>query len=177
MTEEKEQIEQTEVEEEKQEIEVLKPVEVELCPYCKLPLEYCEYGPNASKCKKAKGEGETKEEKKEGEAEKKEEGEAEAEEKKVEPKKEDKKKKEEKFITITNVKRNKKQSITKVTGVSLFGLDPKEVAHFIGKKYSVGSNVDKKTGIDCVNVQGDFQADIADILVEHFKVPRQNIKL
>ncbi|ELP93131.1 Density-regulated protein, putative [Entamoeba invadens IP1] len=158
----------------------------ELCPFCHIPKEYCEFGPNAKKCKKAQAETEEQAKEVPKEEEPKQEGavettpteakEPEKEEQKEVKKEQAKKKATHNTIKITNVKRNKKQSVTKISGVKAFGLKQQDVSKFISKKFSVGAAIDKTQNIDCINIQGDFVREVADILHDQFKIDLDNIE-
>ncbi|EMD48226.1 Density-regulated protein [Entamoeba histolytica HM-3:IMSS] len=152
-------------------------VEIDLCPLCHLPKDLCPYGPNAAKCTKAQ----TTESKTEEQSNEEKKGESKDEQQPTESKETTKKevkkgKEQKKVIKIMNVKRNKKQSVTKIVGVLQFGLKQQDVSKFVSKKFSVGANIDKTVGVDCINVQGDFVHEIADILAEQFKIDPANIE-
>lgn len=156
-------------------IQQYQKVEIEICAMCRIPVEYCAFGPKASKCKNAKAPT-TTEQPKEGETpvenEQKEEM---KEEKPQEEKKQTKGKNDNKKIIIEKAKKNKKFTITKIVGVKQFGLKQQDVSKFMAKKFSVGANIDKTQGIDCINVQGDYVTEIANLMVEHFKVDRDDL--
>ena len=156
-----------------EEIQTYQKVEIEICPFCRIPVEYCAFGPKASKCKNAKApaepkEGEVKEEREMKEEVKEEQKEQPEEKKPQKPKNAPK-------IVIEKGKKNKKFTITKIIGVKQFGLKQQDVSKFMAKKFSVGANIDKTQGVDCINVQGDYVNEIANLMVEQFKIDADDL--
>lgn len=146
------------------------PLHVTYCGNCTMPIEYCSYYPEYEKCKTwlekhapdefqkmrlgddSKDEGSANEEEKKRQkrggkglvkARKKEEG----------PKK----------ICLSRAPRGKKKSVTVVTGLGSFGIDPKVASKFFSTKFSCGSSV---TGDDEIVIQGDVKDDLFDVLPE-----------
>ena len=161
--------------EETVEVQTYQKVEIEICPQCRIPIEYCAFGPKASKCKNAKAPTQPTEQTEAAEGEQKEVKEETKEEVIAEEKKQTKGKNEKKIV-VEKAKKNKKFTITKIIGVKQFGLKQQDVSKFMAKKFSVGANIDKTQGIDCINVQGEFVDEIANLLVEHFKMNPDDIE-
>jgi len=80
------------------------------------------------------------------------------------------KKKQKPEILIERSVRNKRKCITTVTGLDVFGIKLAEAAKLLGKKFACGSSVVKHpTGVSQVETQGDFQFEIAELIMEKYK--------
>ena len=160
----------------------LEPVEVEYCPLCSCPPEYCDYaGCKAAKVEQAMAkvsvEGEGGADATEGGAGKGAAaagGEGEGEKKGGKSSK----KKKEKMVTITRSTRNKKKTITTVSGLDNFEVKLAEASKLFGKKFACGSSVTKAaTGKEEIDVQGDFSEEISKLIADKFGVDGDLIKL
>jgi density-regulated protein DRP1 len=133
-----------------------------------LPVEYCEYGAEAEKCKawleknlpeeferlccgKEGGEGGAEEEKKR----QKRGGKG-----VVKPRKREDAPRR---VTLSRAARGKKKSVTVVTGLQTFDIDLKLASKFFGTKFACGSSV---TGDDEIVIQGDVKDELFDIIPE-----------
>ncbi|GBB89967.1 hypothetical protein RclHR1_16810005 [Rhizophagus clarus] len=168
-------------------------VQVIYCGVCSLPPEYCEYGPTLSKCKEWLQERHSElfdklysqtniesdvatlslENKSTNDAEdKKKAKEAAKIERELQKKMASK-------VTITRIARNKKKSVTNVSGLQNFDIDLKKAAKNFASKFACGSSVVKNNqGIDEIVVQGDVSDDLYEYILETWpNVPEDNIEL
>jgi len=147
------------------------PLTVMYCGECSMPFEYCEYWPQAEKCKEwaqknapdamsklsladgggdeAGGDGDDKKRQTRGgkgmmRAKKK---------KEAGPKK----------LVITRSQRNKKKYVTIVSGMATFGVDLKVASKKFGAKFACGSSV---TGDDEIVIQGDITDDLIGFIAD-----------
>ncbi|XP_064392443.1 density-regulated protein homolog [Halichondria panicea] len=139
------------------------PLEVEYCEICTMPPEYCEYGPNPSKCYEwmktnlpdcytrlvERGVGgltlaDSKRQKRGGKAIRK-----------IvhceTPKQ----------IKVSTVVRGKKKHVTLIVGLKTFGIDLKKASKSFAQHFSCGSSV---TGDDEIVIQGDVSDDVIDFI-------------
>eukprot|EP01017_Pseudomicrothorax_dubius_P036600 TRINITY_DN525_c0_g1_i1.p1 TRINITY_DN525_c0_g1~~TRINITY_DN525_c0_g1_i1.p1 ORF type:complete len:205 (-),score=79.42 TRINITY_DN525_c0_g1_i1:198-812(-) len=179
------------------------PIDVEYCPNCGLPPEYCEYGQKSvlDKClpylqekhpeiytritaakteEKAPEAAAPQEEQKAGEQP------ANAEEKKTneevkEPKESKPKKvaiKEEKKVTITTQKRTNKKFLTVIAGLDSYGIVLKDAAKKFGKKFACGSSVVALADRSTIEIQGDIAAEIVEYITKEFpEIPERVIQI
>lgn len=145
------------------------PLDVNYCGNCSLPLEYCEYHIDYESCKEwleknlpseyAKlanlgGGEESIEEKKR----QKRGGKAIGKSKSTRKTKE-----EERQVCVYRAPRGKKKSVTVVTGLAAFGIEPKVAAKFFGTRFACGSSV---TGEDEIVIQGDVKEELIEVIPE-----------
>mmetsp|Transcript_12804 Transcript_12804/g.33151 ORF Transcript_12804/g.33151 Transcript_12804/m.33151 type:complete len:201 (-) Transcript_12804:814-1416(-) len=177
--------------EEEENVEVaepLRPLEVEYEPSSGMPPEFCEYLPKADFMKSLPWLSENRSlewlqenckvhkalfESEEGLAEALKDLSVTNEKKAKEPKvmpggKKSKKKANE--ILIERAVRNKRKCITTVTGLDVFGIKLPEAAKLMGKKFACGASVVKHaTGVSQIEMQGDFQFEIAELVMKKYK--------
>ena len=73
-------------------------------------------------------------------------------------------------IVLERSVRNKRKCITTVSGLDTFGIKLPEAAKLLGKKFACGSSVVKDAaGRDQIDVQGDFQFEIAELIMKKYK--------
>ncbi|KAJ5072289.1 density-regulated protein [Anaeramoeba ignava] len=169
-------------------------LKVEYCPHCRLPPEYCQYGPCFSKCKVWLAEihpeilesiknipKQTK--KTEEKTEKKTKNTSNQETKQVENKKlipnEEKEKEKgntDGKIIISRSRRGGKKFITIIEGLSQFEVDLKKATKLFANKFSCGCNIEKDSD-DTVCIQGDVHFSLPDVLLKEFKIPKTQIHL
>mmetsp|Transcript_15529 Transcript_15529/g.44043 ORF Transcript_15529/g.44043 Transcript_15529/m.44043 type:complete len:186 (+) Transcript_15529:2-559(+) len=75
------------------------------------------------------------------------------------------KKEKKKEIVLERSTRNKRKCITSVMGLDLFGIKLGEAAKMMGKKFACGSSVVKEARGEQIDVQGDFQEEIAKLIL------------
>lgn len=143
------------------------PLTVEYCGICTMPPEYCEYGPDPSKCYEwmkanlpdyysrieenmssqveAMAVGDGKRQTRGGKALKK-----------VKLKEESMRQ-----LCISRSQRTKRKSVTVVVGLKTFDIDLKRASKSFAQHYSCGSSV---TGEDEIVIQGDVYDDIVDFV-------------
>ncbi|XP_052463488.1 density-regulated protein-like [Carassius gibelio] len=66
-------------------------------------------------------------------------------------------------VTIAKIPRAKKKYVTRVCGLATFDIDLKEAQRFFAQKFSCGASV---TAEDEIIIQGDFTDDIMDVIQE-----------
>nr|XP_039269199.1 density-regulated protein-like [Styela clava] len=148
---------------------VIYPLKVFYCPECTLPLEYCEFMPEATRqrCKDwrdnnndlliAEGidmeklsleetSGEKKRQKRGGR------GNVKA-----------KQKKEPDKVRIAKIPRGKKKFVTRVQGLGTFDVNLKKASKLFAQKFSCGSSV---SGPDEIIIQGDCTDELFDLIPE-----------
>lgn len=154
------------------------PLTVLYCGECTMPIEYCEFWPQADKCKEwavknapdamgkltvggggveAGGEGGGEE----GEGEGDEKGKRQTRGGKGMMRAKKKQDKGPKKLVISRSQRNKKKYVTVVTGLATFGVDLKVASKKFGAKFACGSSV---TGDDEIVIQGDITDDLIDFI-------------
>ncbi|KAJ3334359.1 Translation machinery-associated protein 22 [Blyttiomyces sp. JEL0837] len=172
------------------------------CGVCTAPVEYCEFGPSAKRCRAwlkdkhpelydrywanveevaAKTENLEVDEGAEGSSASAQPA-APVKEKldalqKEELKKE--KKKKEAKVTIKRIERTKRKCVIAVAGLEVFDIDLKKAAKVFATKFATGSSVTKNpAGFDEIIVQGDVQDDIYDLILKTWKeIPEDNIEM
>lgn len=147
--------------------EIAYPIRVLYCGHCSLPVEYCEYTPEADKCKawleknfpeefektvglsgpEEEEAGEKRRQKRGGKGV-------------VKTKRKDSAPKQ---VTLSRAPRGKKKFVTVVTGLASFDVDLKTACKFFGTRFACGSSV---TGDDEIVIQGDVKDDLFDIIPE-----------
>ena len=80
------------------------------------------------------------------------------------------KKKSKLEIVMERSIRNKRKCITTISGLDLFGIKLSEAAKMLGKKFACGCSVVKDAaGKDQIDIQGDFQYEIAELIMSKYK--------
>lgn len=155
--------------------------EVMYCPTCGLPPDFCQYGPSWEKCKPWCMENvphfypdlfdasldDAK--KKASEA---------ADKAKVKELPGGKKKREASpSVSIKKLTRGGRKCVTSVCGLETFGVKLDNAAKLFKKKFSCGASVVKgENGLpDTVDVQGDFEDEIVDLIADEYKLPRSKV--
>lgn len=157
--------------------DVTYPLAIIYCQNCFLPIEYCEFYPEYSKCKvwleknlpnefeKVKLDGNSTS------------GAVDSESTVDDDKKRQKrggkgiiktKKKDDlpKKLCLSRAPRGKKKSVTVVVGLNTFGIDLKVAAKFFGSKFACGASV---TGEDEIVIQGDVKDELIEVIPEKWK--------
>ncbi|KAI8913289.1 translation machinery-associated protein 22 [Gorgonomyces haynaldii] len=137
------------------------------CQVCKLPPEYCSYGPSAQRCRQ-----QLEEDNKElfqqlydpnAVVEK-------------EDKKPKKQKEVKKQVKVQMQERTRKKRITVVTGMETFDLDLKKAAKTFSSKFACGASVTKTaSGTEEIVIQGDFEHEIVGLLGKEFSIAESDI--
>ncbi|KAK8824058.1 Translation initiation factor SUI1 family protein [Blastocystis sp. ATCC 50177/Nand II] len=153
--------------------------DVELCPVCGLPPEYCEYGGKFDLCKPWLKENhldlypdlaslEVTDEMSAATLEA-----INAREALVGPKRKDPKKmKKEKILTFTLKTRQKHKHMTSVAGLELFDVDIKAATKAFGKKFSSGASAEKNAeNLMEITVQGEIMQDLGHLCNELYDIP------
>eukprot|EP00850_Spirogloea_muscicola_P004028 SM000017S02768 [mRNA] locus=s17:152483:154743:+ [translate_table: standard] len=175
-----------------------KPQTVVYCPVCSMPPEYCEFGPDFSKCKPwllenfpklypelQKAEAEDKA------AEKLEQlqlsgepsldllpkgAEAAAGSSNTVPEVVKKlpggktKKKERPEVLVEKFTRNKRKAVTTIKGMELFGVKLADAAKKFGKRFASGASVVKgPTEKEQIDVQGDIMYEVVEFVTSNWK--------
>ncbi|CAK8680072.1 density-regulated protein-like [Clavelina lepadiformis] len=145
------------------------PVKVLYCPECTLPLEYCEFMPEATlqRCRVWRDNnqylleqegfdlealnledtpGDKKRQKRGGRGNVK-----------------SKQKKEPDIVRIARIPRGKRKFVTRVTGLATFDINLKKASKQFSQKFSCGSSV---SGDDEIIIQGDVTDDLIDLISE-----------
>lgn len=154
-------------------------MEVEYCPQCTCPPEYCEYVAcargAAEKLEKVALDGDA-------DASTAREGEggddapaAKATEKTKSSKSKSKAKAKE--VVITRLSRNRRKMITNVVGLEKFDVDLKDASKMFGKKFACGCSVTKgATGRDELDLQGDYSEQLAALICEKYEVGAEDVR-
>mmetsp|Transcript_39481 Transcript_39481/g.54827 ORF Transcript_39481/g.54827 Transcript_39481/m.54827 type:complete len:126 (+) Transcript_39481:142-519(+) len=80
------------------------------------------------------------------------------------------KKKDKQEVLIERSVRNKKKCITTVKGLETFSIKLADASKIFGKKFACGSSVVKgPSEKDQIDIQGDFQDELADLILEKYK--------
>ena len=163
--------EETKGEEEK----IIEPVVVYYCGVCKLPAEFCEFGPNFERCKKwiAKNCPELYPALAEEFAALALEPDEESKEPVVMPgKKKPANSNAGGKVLITKERRGGNKIVTMISGLETFDVNIKDAAKFFGKKFACGcSKVKGEEGKpDFINIQGDFTYECIDLIEEKLKI-------
>jgi density-regulated protein DRP1 len=159
------------------------PVEVEYCPHDGLPPDFCQYGPSWEKSKPwclehyphyyPELSGVSLEDAKKA-------AEAASEKSKVKELPGGKKKREvSPRVTIKKLTRGGRKCVTSVTGLEGFEVKMDAVAKAFKTRFACGCSVVKgDNGLpDSVDIQGDFEDEVVDQLVDKFKIPQEKISL
>jgi len=143
------------------------PVSVVICPYCKIPAEYCEFKEEWSNCRSWMEKNAPEVLKKILVDQEKDSVKGkEVDKLKVKKEKTDR---EKKMISISITRRKQKKSVTHIIGLEAYGVNAKKAAQFFSKKFACGST-DKKD-IDSVEIQGDVRDVLAEVLKEEYNIP------
>eukprot|EP00465_Bigelowiella_longifila_P004618 CAMPEP_0185255466 /NCGR_PEP_ID=MMETSP1359-20130426/4506_1 /TAXON_ID=552665 /ORGANISM="Bigelowiella longifila, Strain CCMP242" /LENGTH=183 /DNA_ID=CAMNT_0027839389 /DNA_START=8 /DNA_END=559 /DNA_ORIENTATION=- len=151
---------------------------VQYCPMleCRLPFEYCKFGPCPGKCNAwiatnlpdihaelngqdsdAKGVGKKQKSKDRGKASKK-----------------AGKTASEKEVKIYQFQRSKRKFITAIIGLDSFGLDLKQSAKKMAKQFACSASVVKCTPPpNEIHIQGDVKFELADFMLNKLKIPKE----
>jgi density-regulated protein DRP1 len=159
------------------------PVTLEYCPICSLPPDFCEYGPCWEKCKPwclehyphyyPQYSGVSLEDAKKG-------AEAASEKGKVKELPGGKKKRETSpHVTIKKLTRGGRKCVTSVFGLEGFDVKLDAVTKAFKTRFACGCSVVKgENGLpDSVDIQGDFEDEVVDQLVDKFKIPEEKISV
>ncbi|KYK63506.1 translation initiation factor sui1 protein [Toxoplasma gondii TgCatPRC2] len=83
------------------------------------------------------------------------------------------------IVTIQRQSRSKRKTATVITGLDLFGVKLDKAAKLFSKQYACGASVSK--GVpgqpQQVEVQGDVEEEIAELIQETFEIPEESIQL
>mmetsp|Transcript_2512 Transcript_2512/g.4197 ORF Transcript_2512/g.4197 Transcript_2512/m.4197 type:complete len:129 (+) Transcript_2512:38-424(+) len=87
------------------------------------------------------------------------------------------KKKSKSEVTIERNVRNKRKCITTVRGLENFNIKLADASKLFGKKFACGASVVKgPADKDQIDIQGDFQDDLVEFILEKFKeVAKDNL--
>lgn len=139
-------------------------MEVELCPDCGLPFEYCDWGDCPDVCKAARGEASDHEEGEEGEDK---------------PQKKKGGKKGVKLpqkIEIIRANRGGRKFVTVVIGLETHGIDLTTAATAFRKKFACGASVVRdSTGEESIDIQGDVSFEVMELIEAKFNIPEKMI--
>ncbi|KAK7207987.1 translation initiation factor SUI1 [Myxozyma melibiosi] len=158
--------------------EGIKAVSVLYCGVCTFPPEYCEFGGTLAKCKEwledahpdvysriysedslaktTEGLSLEAKEKVEREIQKLQAKEATKAEKEL-------KKKLASKVIVKRVERSKRKHVIAVSGLEVFGIDPKKLAKTFASKFATGASVTKNVeGKDEIIIQGDVGDEVED---------------
>ena len=154
-------------------------MEVEYCPQCTCPPEYCEYVScargAAEKLEKVALDGDADTSTaREGEG-----GDdtpaVEAAEKPKSSKSKSKAKAKEEVIT--RLSRNRRKMITNVVGLEKFDVDLKDASKMFGKKFACGCSVTKgATGKDELDLQGDYSEQLGELIVSKYDITEEELR-
>eukprot|EP01100_Stratorugosa_tubuloviscum_P002039 TRINITY_DN1465_c1_g1_i2.p1 TRINITY_DN1465_c1_g1~~TRINITY_DN1465_c1_g1_i2.p1 ORF type:complete len:255 (+),score=151.85 TRINITY_DN1465_c1_g1_i2:66-830(+) len=87
-----------------------------------------------------------------------------------------KSKKKEQIILISRVQRNKKKSVTVVTGLDGFGVKHRDAAKLFANRFSCGASVVKAATQEEIDIQGDFCDEVAELISTRWpEVPTTSI--
>jgi density-regulated protein DRP1 len=80
-------------------------------------------------------------------------------------------------VAIKKLTRGGRKCVTSVAGLETFGVKLEDAAKKFKKKFSCGASVVKGENgqPDTVDVQGDFEEEIVDLIVEDFKIPGEKV--
>eukprot|EP01012_Entosiphon_sulcatum_P058205 TRINITY_DN8219_c0_g1_i1.p1 TRINITY_DN8219_c0_g1~~TRINITY_DN8219_c0_g1_i1.p1 ORF type:complete len:211 (-),score=51.11 TRINITY_DN8219_c0_g1_i1:14-646(-) len=156
------------------------PVQVPYCPICTFPAEYCEYSGRLEEClpwvqeQLAKQGEEHVALSEKGKKQRKKAADVGEGVEKILPGGKIKFK-EDKAVLISTQHRTKGKSVTVIAGAELFGVDLTKTAKDLKKRLSCGVAVVKTpAGKDQIEIQGDFVAQILQMMPEKFPtVPRE----
>ncbi|XP_063933830.1 uncharacterized protein LOC135145638 [Zophobas morio] len=80
-------------------------------------------------------------------------------------------------IILFKQQRNKRKFITFIEGLEASGIDIKQAAKFFGSKFACGASVVATGKSQAVAIQGDFLAELPQLLIEEYKVDPGIIKV
>lgn len=156
--------------------------DMEYCPTCGLPPDFCMYGPSWAKCKPWCMEhyphyypdldGGSIDDAKKKAAQAVDKG-------KVKELPGGKKKREASpSIQIKKLSRGGRKCVTSVAGLELFNVKLDDAAKKFKKKFSCGCAVvkDANGGGDTVDIQGDFEEEVIDMCEADYKIPRSKVE-
>merc|ERR1712137_1426475 len=80
-------------------------------------------------------------------------------------------------VQIKKLSRGGRKCVTSVMGLEGFGAKNEAAAKKFKKKFSCGASVVKGDNgqPDTVDVQGDFEEEVVDLIVDEFKLPRAKV--
>jgi len=80
-------------------------------------------------------------------------------------------------IQIKKLSRGGRKCVTSIAGLELFGVKLEEAAKKFKTKFACGAAVvtDDNGGGETVDIQGDFEVEVTDLIVELYKVPMAKI--
>jgi density-regulated protein DRP1 len=160
-------------------------MEVEYCPTCTCPPEYCEYVSctrlAAEKLDKVTLEqpessaGKVDDDATATEATTATDEGGDGEKKKSSSSK--KKKGNVKEVVITRLSRNRRKMITNVVGLEKFDVDLKEASKAFGKKFACGCSVTKgATGKDELDLQGDYSEKMGELIIKTYGLEESEVR-
>lgn len=82
-----------------------------------------------------------------------------------------------KQCTVQTIDRNKRKRVTVITNLDFFGVDLKKAAKIMAGKFACGAAVTKEAAGDEIHIQGDFSADVVELLKNVFKLEGTNVVL
>jgi len=157
--------------------------EMVYCPTCGLPPDFCQYGPSWEKCKPWCMEnfpqyypalaGTSLDDAKKKAEELQEKG-------KVKELPGGKKKRDASpSVTIKKLTRSGKKCVTSISGLEGFEVNLEKAAKILKKKFACGCSVVKGDNgqPDSVDVQGDCEEELVDLLVAEYKIPEEKITM
>eukprot|EP01080_Neovahlkampfia_damariscottae_P007134 gene7134-11447_t len=160
--------------EEEGKLETQKTTKVVMCPYCDIPLEYCEFKTEWEKCKEYMEKNHPKI--LEGINASKEMDKLRKKETKTLKVKKSKNDNEVKLITVAISRRSKKKSLTLVYGFEERGINTKKVAGFFKKTFACGCTEKKDEHQKVfVEIQGDVRDQLPDLLLNEYKIDSKEI--
>jgi len=82
-------------------------------------------------------------------------------------------------VTIKKMSRGGRKCVTSIAGLETFGVSMDAAAKIFKKKFACGSSVvkDAHGGPDTVDIQGDFEEEVIEILLAEYKIPRSKVEL
>merc|ERR1711879_353716 len=82
-------------------------------------------------------------------------------------------------VKIKKLTRSGRKCVTSVAGLEGFDVKLDNAAKLFKKKFSCGASVVKGDAgqPDTVDVQGDFEDEVVDLIVDEFKLPRAKVVL
>mmetsp|Transcript_54967 Transcript_54967/g.154623 ORF Transcript_54967/g.154623 Transcript_54967/m.154623 type:complete len:227 (-) Transcript_54967:13-693(-) len=155
--------------------------EIEYCPVCGLPPDFCIFGPSWDKCKPVCMErfphyypelsGASLDD-----AKKTAQAAADKGKEKLLPG--GKKKRESSpHVRIKKLTRSGRKCVTSVVGLEMFDIKLEAVAKLFKKKFACGCSVvaGDNGSPDCVDIQGDFEMEVVELIMSEYKLPQSKI--